>query len=117
MQITDLGDLSSNPFFKLSNKRILARLFKIPLNNLKAIAKNGEKNYQLIVVKKGSKKPRPVQNPIPELKAVQKIINSVLKQIKTPSYLFSGKKGLSYVDNADFHKDSKYVYTLDISSF
>jgi hypothetical protein len=34
-----------------------------------------------------------------------------------PSYVFSGVKKKSYIDNARFHKDCKYLYKTDISAF
>ena len=62
-------------------------------------------------------KPRLVEVPSSELKAIQKRIKNCLIRCRFPEYVFSGVKGKSYVDNAKLHMGVKYLYKIDVSAF
>jgi retron-type reverse transcriptase len=60
---------------------------------------------------------RPIDIPLPKLKAIQKRIAELLAKIEPPDYLFSPVKKRSYVDNAQHHKTSDAFWSLDIADF
>jgi hypothetical protein len=60
---------------------------------------------------------RPIDIPIPQLKAYQSRIAALLGRILPPNYLFSPVKGRSYVDNALQHKSSRAFWMLDIANY
>lgn len=66
-----------------------------------------------------SKKPRLIEPPQAELKAVQKCIKTLLGKIEVPNNVFSGIKGKSYVDNACAHlgNSTRNVYKIDLTAF
>ncbi len=62
-------------------------------------------------------KSRWVQVPRSVLKHVHRRIFCLLNQIITPDYLHSGKRGRSYITNAQTHVGAKAVFTIDVSRF
>jgi len=106
--------LEQSPLYKLASKSKLASLLHISKRDLILLSKNQPyKSFDIEV----SGKIREVDNPQKKLKEVQTRIKSLLAKIETPNWLFSGKKGCSYIDNASFHQESQYVVTCDIKSF
>lgn len=55
--------------------------------------------------------------PEEELKSIQKRLCHLLTRIETPDWVISGKKGFSYVTNAERHSDKLFIKTMDITSF
>lgn len=106
----------SIPLFKLSNKRILSRLIHLPYEVMLSIPKR-QNDFYNVFPKKTKTKIRTVQEPKEPLKASHKILNRLLMKADTPTYLFSGKKNLSYIDNAKYHLENKYFLKMDISDF
>ncbi len=51
------------------------------------------------------------------LKLIQRRIKELIGRISTPDYLFSGVKGRSYIKNAAFHKNGRYILTVDVKAF
>lgn len=66
-----------------------------------------------------SKKPRLIEPPQAELKAVQKRIKTLLGKIEVPDNVFSGIKGRSYSDNARLHlgEGTRNLYKIDLTAF
>lgn len=66
-----------------------------------------------------SKKPRLIEPPQAELKAVQKRIKTLLGKIEVPDNVFSGIKGRSYSDNARLHlgENTRNLYKIDLTAF
>ena len=66
-----------------------------------------------------SKKPRLIEPPQAELKAVQKHIKTLLGKIEVPNNVFSGIKGRSYSDNALMHLGdcARNLYKIDLTAF
>ncbi len=64
-------------------------------------------------------KPRLIEAPREELKAIQKQIKQILGQIVVPPNVFSGVKGRSYVDNAVMHTGSnrRNLFKIDLTAF
>ena len=60
---------------------------------------------------------RLVEAPSEHLKAIQRKILGHLQKLDYPEYLHSGVKKKSYITNARAHKESRYVFKVDISKF
>jgi len=110
------GSLRNNPLSKLSNKKILSQLIHLPYEVMLRIPKNQPEFYN-VFPKRTKNKTRIVQEPKEILKLSHKILNRLLMKIETPKYLFSGKKGFNYIDNAKFHLGNDYFLKIDISDF
>lgn len=106
--------LEKSPFYKLGTKRKLADILNIDKAKMLRISKNPKYNSFKILT---GEKEREIDTPKKELKDLQYRIKELLSRVETPDWLFSGKKGFSYIDNAKFHQDASYVLTCDIKSF
>lgn len=60
---------------------------------------------------------RPIDIPVEPLKRIQARIASLLSRIEPPTFLCSPVKGVSYVDNAKRHVNSKAFWLLDIADY
>lgn len=74
-------------------------------------------NYKEWFKKEKGKKDRLIEEPLPELSAVLSKLHCVLRKVETPEYLFSGKRFTSAHHNAEYHKEKKYMITVDIEKF
>lgn len=102
-------------FYKIGSKRKLAEVLKIEYREL-LILKN-RPLYNTFINQTNKDKPREIQAPTGELKLVHKRIGFILSQLKTPSYLFSGKKGWSAHGNSLHHQNWKFGLKADIRKF
>lgn len=109
--------ITQSPLYKLSNKKKLAELLRVSLDQLIDIVDNNVKYYKVWEKETPGKKNRTVEAPKPVLKIIQRRICRLLSRIETPNWLMSGKKGVSYADNAKFHLENNYFLCTDISSF
>ena len=101
--------------FRLRNKKLFAVKLGLPpgfFRHYRKIIK-----YSISTTPKKDGKPRIIQAPGDELKAVQKKILEHLNRIYKEPWLISGRKGKSYIDNARKHSGVNYVTTLDVKSF
>lgn len=66
-----------------------------------------------------SGKPRLIEPPSEELKAVQKRLKNLLNKIVVPDNVFSGVKGRSYADNARMHigNGRRNLFKIDLTAF
>lgn len=102
-----------------SRKKLAKLLYYEPIKNFAIddvifycsfyIPKKNKKNGQL--------EQRKITKPKDELKQIQNRIYDLIKYIETPDYLHSGVKLRSYVTNANVHRFSNYMVTIDISNF
>ena len=107
--------IKDNPLYSFGNKKKLAKLLSVELKDLESM--RSDDYYKIFSIKTG-KKEREVQEPKETLKKVHAKLQKLLKPLLYESdYLTSGKKRVSYIDNAKMHTGSKYVLTLDIDSF
>lgn len=60
---------------------------------------------------------RLVEAPSEHLKSIQRTILGFLKKLDFPTYVYSGIKGKSYIDNVRVHEGTKSLFKLDISKF
>lgn len=118
MQQAKLYNYTQSPFYKLNSIKKLANLLQVSLSELErleSLTKSNNKIYAVFTV--GGKK-REIQTPVhPLLKKVQHRLYNLLNRFELPEYLFSGRKGLSYISNAKIHQNSKFVLTMDIEHF
>lgn len=104
------------PLYGLNSKKMLKRLLRIQDSRLL------KQDYIASLVspyidRKG--KPRLIEPPHEELKAIQKRLKQMLGQIVVPNNVFSGIKGRSYADNALMHTDGglKNLFKIDLTAF
>lgn len=62
-------------------------------------------------------KPRLIEPPSTELKAIQSRIKVMLGNISVPDYVFSGIKGRSYADNSKLHAGIRFLFKIDLTAF
>ena len=60
---------------------------------------------------------RPIDNPIDELKVLQRHLHDDLSNIEVPAWLFAPAVGKSYVDNAAAHSGSSHFHLLDLEAY
>lgn len=102
--------------YKLKSHKVLAEILGLPLQDLRKLASGSDSNYhQFPIIKNG--KTRMVQEPKKHLKQVHKLLKYHLNQIPHPRYLYSGRKGVSYRDNAAVHTQCEQLVTMDIAKF
>lgn len=113
--MSKLYPIERSPLYKMCNRRTLANLLCLPTKYF-----SYEHEYQY----NEFSKPKPNGNgrrdftvPSDELKAIQKRICRLLSRIVTPEWVMSGKKHCSYITNAEYHVDKKFVRTMDVSKF
>lgn len=102
--------------YGITNKKYLSQLLHIELKKLKNI----ESHYSTSPFQKKSpngKKERTLYNPHPEYKKILKRLDSLLKQLPPPEYIYGGIKYRSYVMNASMHKGKEYLLCVDIKNF
>ncbi len=114
MRHNKIYSIEKSPLYGLKNKKKLSGLLGIDHLHLEMLT--SDDNYYIQKKIRGSKE-RETQTPFGELDIAHKKIFKFLSRIETPEYLFSGKKGLSYVNNASFHKDNDYFVIMDIEKF
>ena len=100
--------------YKLQSKKVMKYLLAISDNNFfeqKYVASQIEPYIDKL------RKPRLIEKPSEQLKAIQSKIKGLLYAIQVPDNVFSGIKGRSYSQNAQWHKGTKYVYKIDLTAF
>lgn len=109
--------LSRSPLFRLSSKRKLCELLHTQVESLRGL--QGSQNYRIWphTPKDKKKRARTIVAPKPILKGIQKRLQELLSRIEKPSYLYSGTKGKSYIDNAAEHAGQAHILNLDIAKF
>lgn len=102
------------PLYALQSKKMLSKL--IGISNKKWFKQDFvQQNITPYIDHSG--KPRLVEVPSLELKAIQKRIKNGLSSISFPDYVYSGVKGKSYVNHAKNHIGQRYLFKIDISAF
>ncbi|MDE0151092.1 MAG: reverse transcriptase family protein [Bdellovibrionales bacterium] len=102
-----------SPLYRLRNERKLALLLQVKTKTLHKLRSD---SFYIVYTKQGTKQ-REIQEPKKQLKQVHKKIKKLLQRIETPSLLISGKKGNSFVTNAQQHLASRYFLITDIEGF
>lgn len=115
----DKYPIAQSPLWRIGTKRRLAEILKSDLVTIRQLITAGNASYKnLMAVGKRGKK-RPVQDPVPALKLIQRYINTLLQRIQYPEYMMAGVKGLSYEKNALQHitGSKRRICTIDIQKF
>lgn len=76
------------------------------------IVSKSDKNYYLSNIDK-----REIQVPLSQLRRLHKRIDSLLRRINQPDYLYSGIKGRSNILNAKHHNNNFNVLKIDIEKY
>lgn len=116
--------INLNPkIFPLRSTRLLEHLLKIDRKQLKKLAALAGRYYKpfdrLEADEIGNKKWRHIDNPIDELKIIQRAINKkILREamLSLPNGMMGGVTGKSTRDNAKFHLNQEMVLTLDLKN-
>jgi hypothetical protein len=108
--------LDQSPLFKLKSRSKLARLLRISLRELHALAA-GDALYREFDIPKKNGGTRHVENPARPLKLVQAKLARLLARVEPPEFLFCPVKGRCYVTNAAAHRHARVVHCLDIKKF
>jgi RNA-directed DNA polymerase len=103
-------EISKNPLYRLRSKVKLAKLLKITTSQLKALIT--KEDYRVHTDGK-----REYQTPIGLNRHVHNKLKTFIGRIYKPDFVFSGKPGISYVDNGKTHQQSSHVLKLDIKRF
>lgn len=119
--------LNQSPFYKLSNKKKLAKILFISLFDLKNIQNcrddiidkklSNDKNFKIKIKKDKKGKDRQMEIPNNFLKKIHERIANLLSNIETPLYLHSAIKNHSYKTNAKVHIGEHSLIKTDISNF
>lgn len=101
-------------FYRLRSPKKLAEILLVSPQFLSEIAtKDNYVEYEAVI--KG--KSKTIYAPKTLIRKLGKRINDLFQRIETPSWVKFGKKGISYIDNATFHKLNPYIYEVDIRTF
>ncbi|NML19057.1 reverse transcriptase family protein [Azohydromonas caseinilytica] len=118
-----LYSLDQCALFKIGSKKRLAAILRVSQDRLEPLGVD-KGNYFVFTLKEQIcpftgkvKGARRVQNPLPELKLVQRRILSLLARVEMPEFCHGAKQGSSYRSNAKAHVDAKNVATFDLKSF
>lgn len=108
--------LDQSPFYRLPTRRKLGRVLGLTPAEMKALTKS-QSLYREFSAPKKNGGTRLVENPLRELKKVQKRVARLLGRIRPKDYLFCPVKGRSYVSNAERHRGNRTVRCLDIRKY
>lgn len=108
--------LNQSPFYRLSSKKRLTHILKIPQEELKKLTQSDNLYIKREITGKNGKKIN-LEIPAPRLKQVQKRIATLLGRVKTPEFLFCPAKERSYIGNAKEHVSNAVVRNLDIKEY
>ena len=104
------------PLYNLKSKKMLKYLLNIK-DNMTMRQVYVASLIEPYIDSKG--KPRLIEPPRAELKAIQTRIKNMLSKIVVPDNIFSGIKGRSYADNAIMHTGIhlRYLFKTDLTAF
>lgn len=106
--------IDQSPLYRLTSKRKLLLLLKLPLNGLRNLQSDA---LYKVYDRKGPGKTRTIEEPVGELKKVHKRLHNLLSRVQYPEWVFSGVRKRSYVGNAFQHVGIRYAMLCDIGSF
>jgi len=106
--------IDQSPLYRLTSKRKLLLLLKLPRNRLRNL--QSDDLYKVYPLKRHGKT-RTIEGPVGELKKVHKRLHNLLSRVQYPEWVFSGVRKRSYIGNAFQHVGIRYALTCDISGF
>ena len=105
---------NSTNLYGLQSQKYLAYLLRIRNKNF------FKQSYVLTCISPyidNSGKPRLIEAPSDSLKKIQQRIKIELNKIAVPYNVFSGVPGRSSIQNAEIHKNNKFIFKIDLSAF
>lgn len=105
-----------SPLYAMNSRKRLAELLFISLKEMNRLC-SGDALYRTFPIKKKDKSVRIVDEPLRELKVVQKRIANLLGRIKAPDFLYCPVESRSHIDNAAQHRGSRVVHSLDVKKY
>lgn len=115
--------INQSRLFRQSNKRKPAELLNVSKKEMLPVLVspkyklwNTKPKYPSTALELRHKS-RNIQKPTRLLRKIQDRLAELLVRIETPEYLFSAKKGRSYVSNASSHTGSGQAIRIDIKVF
>ena len=109
-------DITQCALYKCRSKKRLANLLNLSYETLASID-SVVSYHKFRMYKSGTTEKREITAPNNDLKRVQKRILVLLQRVTRPSWLLSGEKGKSYIDNGKAHIDSRFALMVDIRKF
>jgi RNA-directed DNA polymerase len=111
--------LERSPLYRVKSIHQLAKVLLMEVKDLRtlehSVLNEQDKYYRVFMIHEGT---REVQHPFElHIARIQKRVKYLLALIQPPEYLQSGRRGISYVDNAKLHQESSVVWTMDIRGF
>lgn len=113
---TERYPIEKSALYNCQSKKRLAEIFNTSFSEISMVLDSIEYTFKEIP-KKNSLEMRQISIPNKALAKVQRAIFAFLKRVERPCWLISSEAGKSYVDNAKFHKENKFVLTVDIEKF
>jgi RNA-directed DNA polymerase len=107
--------IQRSPLYRLRNKRKLAELLGVSTRDLRKLV--DDSSYNVFPRKQPGKKDRMIEHPTGLRELVHKGLQNLFSRIELPTYVFSGKKGVSSLDNAKHHLEGRYFVAVDIERF
>ncbi|MFT6659348.1 reverse transcriptase family protein [Maritalea sp.] len=109
-------DLNQCALYRCKTKKKLFKLLQTTPTKLSELKLASNLYKPLQKVKKDGTF-REVKAPRGDLKRIQKRISELLMRVKTPSYLKSPVRGVSNIDNAEYHRGARTFHLLDVEDF
>lgn len=110
--------IHESSLYEVRSRKHLEFLLRHDLQLLrKLVALPPEERYRIRPNTGSDGKVRWVQVPRGALKHVHRRIYCLLNRLITPNYLHSGKRGCSYVTNAEEHVGARSIFKIDVSRF
>lgn len=106
--------ITRSRLYRLPSKRRLADALGLTVQDLSILI--DDSNYRVGVTMK-SGKPRPVQEPMGNLRKAHDQVQKYLSRIEPREYLLSGRKGYSIFDNAEIHRANPHCAKIDVTKF
>lgn len=123
-KINKIYPLKDSCLYKITSKQKMYDILLSDKRTIQHFIKQGNKSYIKKVIEKkvdGKIKKRECETPPhnSKLNFIHNRIKNLLQSIETDCYLFSGKKGKSYIGNAKYHQENadKTCVKLDIKGF
>ena len=108
---------NQSPLYCLRSKRKLARILRISYSKLIRLTSVNEMYLEKKIFNRKKGKELHIQKPKPSFIKIHERIRDLLAYIKLPRFIYSSRKGCSYIDNAKLHIGNSVLRKLDIKSY
>jgi hypothetical protein len=112
--------LNQSPLYKIRSRKKLAFVLKSSWKSIENLLSKDSIHLYSVYERRSSGdslKKRYIEEPCVELKKIQRLIDSYLSHIESPSFLHSPAKNCSQVTNASIHRHSLALMKLDIKAY